>query len=354
MSLVVASFLFASSRCPLPCLFCGVLRFVALPLLRPFSGAFHVGCFPPSRASRGGKGVLWRVIGSVAAASLRFSFFGAPFRKSPGAEKGCCSRVSGCVAAASLRCLLPSWLPGCLRPVGKVLPERKKGSCAATTTLRRSVAFVPLERSARRKGALLPFRDVFLFAVSFSGGTVCEPPRAERTVAASGVRKCFHCSPSPPPLLLRPSGEPSRAEKGGCDGVAVRLRALSVVGSVPCRSRPRRAVGAVCSNLDPSPCRARKRGRCGGRGSEAFPLLPFAASPSSPSRRTSPGGKGVLRRGSCAVGLRLFSVAAPCLLPELLYGLKGDCFAAFAGWVQKSSLLLSEALIGAENGFCRR
>lgn len=211
----------------------------------------------------------------------------------------------------------------------------KKGSCAATTTLRRSVAFVPLERSARRKGALLPFRDVFLFAVSFSGGTVCEPPRAERTVAASGVRKCFHCSPSPPPLLLRPSGEPSRAEKGCCDGVAVRLRALSVVGSVPCRSRPRRAVGAVCSNLDPSPCRARKRGRCGGRGSEAFPLLPFAASPSSPSRRTSPGGKGVLRRGSCAVGLRLFSVAAPCLLPELLYGLKGDCFAAFAGWVQE-------------------
>lgn len=224
-----------------------------------------------------------------------------PFRKSPGAEKGCCSRVSGCVAAASLRCLLPSWLPGCLRPVGKVLPERKKGSCAATTTLRRSVAFVPLERSARRKGALLPFRDVFLFAVSFSGGTVCEPPRAERTVAASGVRKCFHCSPSPP-LLLRPPGEPPRAEKGCCDGVAVRLRALSVVGSVPCRSRPRRAVGAVCSNLDPSPCRARKRGRCGRRGSEAFPLLPFAASPpSSPSWRTSLGGKGALRQGSYAV-----------------------------------------------------
>lgn len=225
-----------------------------------------------------------------------------PFRKSPGAEKGCCSRVSGCVAAASLRCLFPSWLPGCLRPVGKVLPERKKGSCAATTTLRRSVAFVPLERSARRKGALLPFRDVFLFAVSFSGGTVCEPPRAERTVAASGVRKCFHCSPSPPPLLLRPSGEPSRAEKGCCDGVAVRLRALSVVGSVPCCSRPRRAVGAVCSNLDPSPCRARKRGRCGGRGSEALQLLPFAASPpSSPSWRTSLGGKGALRQGSYAV-----------------------------------------------------
>lgn len=177
----------------------------------------------------------------------------------------------------------------------------KKRSCATTTTLRRSVSFVPLERSARRKGALLPFRDVFLFAVSFSGGTVCEPPRAERTVAASGVRKCFHCSPSPPPLLLRPSGEPSRAEKGCCDGVAVRLRALSVVGSVPCRSRPRRAVGAVCSNLDPSPCRARKRGRCGGRGSEAFPLLPFAASPSSPSRRTSLGGKGALRQGSYAV-----------------------------------------------------
>lgn len=290
MSLLLFSSLLPAARClaffaafcgSLPCLFCGGSRpcpfwnfLLPAPclFLRPFSGAFHVGCpslfFPPSRAFRGGK-KGGGAAGLAEALQLLPSAIPSsvpPFRKSPGAEKGCCSRVSGCVAAASLRCLLPSWLPGCLRPVGKVLPERKKGSCAATTTLRRSVAFVPLERSARRKGALLPFRDVFLFAVSFSGGTVCEPPRAERTVAASGVRKCFHCSPSPPPLLLRPSGEPSRAEKGCCDGVAVRLRALSVVGSVPCRSRPRRAVGAVCSNLDPSPCRARKRGRCGGRG----------------------------------------------------------------------------------------
>lgn len=218
MSLLLFSSLLPAARClaffaafcgSLPCLFCGGSRpcpfwnfLLPAPclFLRPFSGAFHVGCpslfFPPSRAFRGGK--RGGAAGLAEALQLLPSAFPSsvpPFRKSPGAEKGCCSRVSGCVAAASLRCLLPSWLPGCLRPVGKV----GKTEGGVTAFSRR----FPLRRLLLRRHRL-------------------------------------------------------RASQGGKD-------------------------------------------RCGERGSEVFPLLPFAASPSSPSRRTSPGGKGVLRRGSCAV-----------------------------------------------------
>ena len=58
------------------------------------------------------------------------------------------------------------------------------------------------------------------------------------TVAAGGVRKRCHCSPSPPPLLLRPPGKPPRAEKGRCGGVAMRLRA-----PVCCRQRALSVLG---------------------------------------------------------------------------------------------------------------
>lgn len=223
MSLVVASFLFASSRCPLPCLFCGVLRFVALSLLRPFSGAFHVGCFPPSRASRGGKGVLWQVIGSVAAASLRFSFFGAAFSQVSRGGKGMLQQG-----------------------------YRKRCSCFPSLPAPLLVARLP---SSRWKGP------------------------------AGAKKRKLRCHYYPSPFgCLRPVGKVGKTE-GGVTAFSRRfpLRRLLL---------RRHRLRASQDGKD----------RCGERGSEVFPLLPFAASPpSSPFRRTFPGGKGVLRRGSCAV-----------------------------------------------------
>ena len=147
-------FLFASSRClaffaafcgSLPCLFCGGSRpcpfwnfLLPAPclFLRPFSGAFHVGCpslfFPPSRAFRGGK-------------------------------------RGGAAGLAEALQLLPSAFPSSVRLFAS-LPGRKRDVAAgladalpllpfvACSPLGCPVAFVPLERSCRseKKEVALP------------------------------------------------------------------------------------------------------------------------------------------------------------------------------------------------------
>lgn len=155
MSLLLFSSLLPAARCLaffaafcglLPCLFCGGSRpcpfwnfLLPAPclFLRPFSGAFHVGCpslfFPPSRAFRGGK-------------------------------RGGCGRISGSVAAASLR-RLPSFfsllanLPGRKRDVAAGLADALPLlPFVACSPLGCPVAFVPLERSCRseKKEVALP------------------------------------------------------------------------------------------------------------------------------------------------------------------------------------------------------
>lgn len=265
MSLLLFSSLLPAARClaffaafcgSLPCLFCGGSRpcpfwnfLLPAPclFLRPFSGAFHVGCpslfFPPSRAFRGGKGGGGRISGSVAAASLRRlpSFFSL-LANLPGRKRD---------VAAGLADALP------------LLPF------VACSPLGCPVAFVPLERSCR-----------------------------------SGKKRKLRCHYYPSPFgCLRPVGKVGKTE----GGVTAFSRRFPLRRLLLRRHRLRASQGG--------------KNRCGERGSEVFPLLPFAASPpSSPFRRTFPGGKGVLRRGSCAVAgpvccrqrALLFSAAACC------------------------------------------
>lgn len=243
-------------------LFCSLLLPAACPLwifllpalclfFRPFSGAFLVGgsffVFPSSRASRDGKEALRRVIGSVAAGF-------------------------GSVAATPLRCLLPSWLPGCFRPVGKVLPERKKGSGAATITLCRSVAFVPLERSARRKGRYCLFAT---FSSSPSPSPVPpfrEPPWGGKGALLSFFGLCCFAASFP-----SSSFRTSRASR---DGKGALRRICSALAN-PClfsvAARCRNGLG----NLDPTTLPGSEKGVAAGlaealrRDSGALQLLPF-------------------------------------------------------------------------------
>lgn len=230
----------------------------ALPLLRPFSGAFHVGgsffVFPSSRAFRGGKGVLRQVIGSVAAGF-------------------------GSVAATPLRCLLPLL-------VARLLSSRWKGPAGAE----------------KRKWCCHYYPSPF--GCLRPVGTVGQDGRGRYCLFAT-----FSSSPSPSPVP--PFREPPLGRKRG-----------------------------VATGL-----------------AEAFPLLPFATSPSSPSRRTSPGGV----KGRCVVaGLlcgRTPSVVGSCTLSV----------AGFLVWAERrlfcrvcrvgaGSLYCCcrRLLSGRKNGFCRR
>lgn len=286
-------------------LFCSLLLPAACPLwifllpalclfFRPFSGAFLVGgsffVFPSSRASRDGKEALRRVIGSVAAGF-------------------------GSVAATPLRCLLPSWLPGCFRPVGKVLPERKKGSGAATITLCRSVAFVPLERSARRKGRYCLFAT---FSSSPSPSPVPpfrEPPWGGKGALLSFFGLCCFAASFP-----SSSFRTSRASR---DGKGALRRICSALAN-PClfsvAARCRNGLG----NLDPTTLPGSEKGVAAGLGSVAAAslrcLLPsWLPGYFRPVGKVRAGRKGKLRRVCGAAGLCLFSAAGAypvcCRLP---------------------------------------
>lgn len=120
---------------------------------------------------------------------------------------------------------------GCLRPVGKV---RQNGR-GVTAFSRRS-----------------PLRRLLLRCLRFAG-----LPGRKRGFA-TGLAEAlpllpFAASPSSPSRLREPAG---LGKETVAAGLLCGRRPLSVVGSGPVRSRPRRAAGAVCSNLDPPPCRA--------------------------------------------------------------------------------------------------
>lgn len=270
MSLVVASFLFASSRCPWPCPFCGVLRFAALPLLRlfrgslpcplwkfllpapclflrPFSGAFHVGgpslfsrlrelpgtekrrCGGLSEALQRGSGAL-PLLPFVACSLLGCPVAFVPLERScrsgkkevalpllPFAVRLPLSRWNGRQDGRGRYCLFatfssspsPSPVPPFREP-----PEAEKGLCSGFVVQPDTVCCRQRALSVLGRGAL---------SEQFAAILTRHPAGLEKeTVAASGVRKRFRCSPSPPPLLLRPPGEPPRGGKGCCSGFAVR------------------------------------------------------------------------------------------------------------------------------------